>query len=410
MSKTVIIGAGASGLIAAIIAKRNNEDVLLLERNTTCGKKLLITGNGRCNYFNDDQDLRHYHSSNKEVLKEIITSNNLNKVLEFFNSIGIIPQIKNGYYYPYSNQAVSIQNSLLSEIKSLNIKVETNTYVKSVEHKNNKFLIKTGDKEIIANKLIIATGSKSAPKTGSDGNGYDLAKKLGHSIIKPLPALVQLNINEPFLKEWSGIRANVSIKLIEDDKYIKQEQGEILLTNYGISGICVMQLSSKISRGLYEGKTEEVIINFLDGLMSTRQEFIAFMNERDKKLPNRNITQLLDSILNYKLINVLVKKSNLQTSKKWSQLSSKEKSVMASNFIELRLKITSTNSFEKAQVTSGGLPLNEINPLTLESTIVKNLYFAGEILDVDGDCGGYNLTFAWISGILTGSSRGNKND
>lgn len=410
MSKTIIIGAGASGLIAAIIAKRNNEDVLLLERNTTCGKKLLITGNGRCNYFNDDQDLRHYHSSNKEVLKEIITSNNLNKVLEFFNSIGIIPQIKNGYYYPYSNQAVSIQNSLLSEIKSLNIKVETNTYVKSVEHKNNKFLIKTDDKEIIANKLIIATGSKSAPKTGSDGNGYDLAKKLGHSIIKPLPALVQLNINEPFLKEWSGIRANVSIKLIEDDKYIKQEQGEILLTNYGISGICVMQLSSKISRGLYEGKTEEVIINFLDGLISTRQEFIAFMNERDKKLPNRNITQLLDSILNYKLINVLVKKSNLQTSKKWSQLSSKEKSVMASNFIELRLKITSTNSFEKAQVTSGGVPLNEINPLTLESTIVKKLYFAGEILDVDGDCGGYNLTFAWISGILTGSSRGNKND
>ena len=221
---------------------------------------------------------------------------------------------------------------------------------------------------------------------------------------------MQLNINEPFLKEWSGIRANVSIKLIEDDKYIKQEQGEILLTNYGISGICVMQLSSKISRGLYEGKTEEVIINFLDGLISTRQEFIAFMNERDKKLPNRNITQLLDSILNYKLINVLVKKSNLQTSKKWSQLSSKEKSVMASNFIELRLKITSTNSFEKAQVTSGGVPLNEINPLTLESTIVKNLYFAGEILDVDGDCGGYNLTFAWISGILTGSSRGNKND
>lgn len=406
VKKTIIVGAGASGLVASITARKRKEEVLVLERNTTCGKKLLVTGNGRCNYYNEDQSLSHYDSKNEELIKEIITKENLKKVEIFFKSIGIIPTIKNGYYYPYSNQAVSIQNALLLEAKMQGVEITTNIYVEDISYQNGKFIVKTEEKEYTADKVIIATGGKAASKTGSDGKGYSLAQNLGHTIIKPLPALVSLNTTGKFLKESSGIRSQVHLKLLEEEKVTREEEGEILLTNYGISGICVMQLSSKVSIGLDQGKKEEVIINFLPQIAKSRQEFFIFMEERNKLLPNRNITELLEGILNYKLVNALIKEAKIKNSKKWHQLSEREQSMIARNFIELRLLITSTNSFEKAQTTSGGIPLTEINTSTMESKKIKNLFFTGEILDVNGDCGGYNLTFAWITGLLAGE----KND
>lgn len=411
MSKVIIIGAGASGLTAAITARRENHEVILLEKNNICGKKILKTGNGRCNYYNIDQNLRHYHSSNQELIKEIITKENLQAVLTFFDSIGIIPKLKDGYYYPYSNQAVSIQNALIEEAKYLNVKIETNIYIEKINYLTNekKYEIITTEKNYYTPNIIIATGSNASLKNDSIGNGYQLLKNLGHTIIKPLPALVQLNINQTFLKEWSGIRAEATIKLLEDNEEKRTENGEILLTNYGLSGICIMQLSGQIARGLYNNKKEEVIINFLPTFATNRQDFIEFLNRRDCQLPNRNISQLLDGILNYKLVNILIKISNIPLSKKWSQLNERNKSILASNFVELRLEITSTKSLEKAQVTSGGVPLTEINTKTMSSKKLKNLYITGELLDIDGDCGGYNLTFAWISGLLAGKL-GDNND
>lgn len=411
MSKVIIIGAGASGLTAAITARRENHEVILLEKNNICGKKILKTGNGRCNYYNIDQNLRHYHSSNQELVKEIITKENLQAVLTFFDSIGIIPKLKDGYYYPYSNQAVSIQNALIEEAKHLNVKIETNIYIEKINYitDEKKYKIITTGKNYYTPNIIIATGSNASLKNDSIGNGYQLLKNLGHTVIKPLPALVQLNINQPFLKEWSGIRAEATIKLLEDNEEKRTENGEILLTNYGLSGICIMQLSGQIARGLYNNKKEEVIINFLPTFATNRQDFIEFLNRRDCQLPNRNISQLLDGILNYKLVNILIKISNIPLSKKWSQLNERNKSILASNFVELRLEITSTKSLEKAQVTSGGVPLTEINTKTMSSKKLKNLYITGELLDIDGDCGGYNLTFAWISGLLAGKL-GDNND
>lgn len=411
MSKVIIIGAGASGLTAAITARRENHEVILLEKNNICGKKILKTGNGRCNYYNIDQSLKHYHSSNQELINEIITKENLQAVLTFFDSIGIIPRLKDGYYYPYSNQAVSIQNALIEEAKYLNVKIETNIYIEKINYLTNekKYEIITSEKNYYTPNIIIATGSNASLKNDSIGNGYQLLKNLGHTIIKPLPALVQLNINQPFLKEWSGIRAEATIKLLEDNEEKRTENGEILLTNYGLSGICIMQLSGQIARGLYNNKKEEVIINFLPTFATNRQDFIEFLNRRDCQLPNRNISQLLDGILNYKLVNILIKISNIPLSKKWSQLNERNKSILASNFVELRLEITSTKSLEKAQVTSGGVPLTEINTKTMSSKKLKNLYITGELLDIDGDCGGYNLTFAWISGLLAGKL-GDNND
>lgn len=402
MSKVVVIGGGASGLVSAIKASKNHHEVIILERNSVCGKKILATGNGRCNYFNEDQDIRHYHSKHRKRLVEVITKQRLEEVLTFFRHIGIVPRIHAGYYYPYSNQAVSIQNSLIEEARSLRVQFECDTFVSSIKKIDSIYFIETTQKTFQADIIILATGGMAAPKMGTDGSGYQLAKSLGHTVIKPVPALVQLNSMGKFLKEWSGIRADVEIKLQEDDQFIQLESGEILLTNYGVSGICVMQLSGQVARGLDEGKKEQLIINFLPQFASNRQEFIQFMDERNELLSNRNISLLLDSILNYKLVNTLIKNAGISISRRWDQLSSREKSILASNFVEFRLDIISTNSFLKAQVTSGGVPLTEVNLKTMESKIIKNLYFAGEILDVNGDCGGYNLTFAWISGLIAG--------
>lgn len=400
MQEIVVIGGGASGLVSAIMAARKGKKVTILEKNNICGKKILVTGNGRCNYFNEDQSIKHYRSNDKELLKEIITKKNQEKVLQFFKEIGIEPKIKNGYYYPFSNQAVSIQNALLTEIKNLNIEIRNEVEVRKIKKQNDKFIIMTDKESIEANKIIISTGSKSAPKTGSDGSGYKICQELGHTIIEPLPALVQLKGKEKYFKEWNGIRADVVISLYEDNKEIAKEIGEIQLTDYGISGICVMNLSGRVARGLYTGKDEYVKINFLSNLnINTVQECISFIDKRNKVMKNRTISELLEGIINYKLLNVLLK--NLKD-KQWNEVSAKDKEKIAESLVELKVNIIGTNSFDKSQVCSGGIPLKEIDVNTMESKLVNGLYIIGELLDCDGDCGGYNLTWAWITGIIAG--------
>ena len=203
--KVVVIGGGISGVIASIYASKNNE-VTILERNSSLLKKLLLTGNGRCNYFNSNQDISNYNSSDFNLLKEIITEENIEKVINFYNSIGIIPKIKNGYYYPYSNRADSMKESLLKELEINNVKVITDYLVENIEIKNDKFII---NNNLEFDKVIISTGSKAAPKTGSDGIGYKLLNKLNLDIIKPLPSLVQLKGKGSYFKEWNGIRVEI---------------------------------------------------------------------------------------------------------------------------------------------------------------------------------------------------------
>ena len=274
MKKIIVIGAGASGLIAAIFARRCGNDVTILEKNEICGKKLLATGNGRCNFWNEDQSLEHYRSSNFNELPEIINTYNSQEILDFFKNIGIEAKIKNGYYYPFSNQAISMQKALILEAEKQNVKIQFKQEVIDIKKINDKFEIvtKSGEK-MIYDKIILSTGSKAAPKTGSDGIGYEICKNFGHSIIEPLPALVQLKAKEPFLKEWEGIRSNVLIKLYENNEVIAEERGEIQLTNYGISGICVFNLSGRVARGLDKNK-KEVIYQVVQYLKHDRNKFI----------------------------------------------------------------------------------------------------------------------------------------
>lgn len=412
MKNIIVIGGGASGLITAIYAAKNGNKVTILEKNKTCGKKILITGNGKCNYWNSNQSLTNYHTNNKDILEKILTNKNQQELLSFFDTIGIIPRIKDGYYYPYSNQATSIQTALIKEAELQGVEIITETEVFDIKKEHNSFIISTSNGIYKGNKIVLSTGSKASPKTGSDGLGYKLAISFGHNLIEPLPALVQLKVNTNFLKEWHGIRSDVSVSLLENNRLIDKQIGEIQLTDYGISGICIFCLSGQVSRGLSLNKKEQISINFMHPFnLSKKEEFIKWMDERNTLVKNRSISDLLDGLLNYKLINLILKLAKIDRNLRWNKLSLHEKLILGDNLTNFKLDITGTNSFESSQTCTGGIPLTEINPNTMESIKTKGLYLTGELLDVDGNCGGYNLTFAWITGYLAGTNiKGEFND
>lgn len=395
MSKVVVIGAGASGIIAALTASVKN-DVILIDGNDKCGKKILVTGNGKCNYWNENINVKNYYSSEENLLNRILK--NKDEVLNYLYSIGIYPKVKNGYYYPASNTSASIREIFDKELNRCNVKTIYNTRVLNIEKDTDKYIIITNDEKIICDKVIIATGSKAAPKTGSDGWAFNILKKFNHKINMVLPSLVALNTEEN-IKEWAGVRVDAKLSLIINNKLLKEEIGELQLTENGISGICTFNLSSLVSKGLY--KNDEVLIKI--NFMPIIDNFYEFFNKRNNEINNRNIGELLESIINYKLLNVILKRSKINKDEYWQNLTDLDKENLINNITKFELVINNTNSFEKAQVCTGGIPLEETNE-TMESIYHNNMFIVGELLDVDGLCGGFNLAFAFITGYIAGKN------
>ena len=400
MSKVVVIGGGASGLVAAIQASHHHE-VILLEGNDKCGKKILLTGNGKCNYWNQDIHIRSYYTDSLETLDNIISKDNQTEVFSFLESIGVYPKIKNNYYYPYSNQATSVRTLLLAEIERKHIKVIYDFKVEHIIKNNTNFIIQSNRDEIICDKVILATGSKACPKTGSDGSGYDLALSLGHTINLVTPSLTPLKGEEDYFKEWNGVRCDGKLSLFIDNEKVSEEIGEIQLTDYGISGICTFNISGLATKSLEQKKKVTVNIHFLPFLTIPFYDWFTMRNET---IPNHTIEELLESLLPYKLMFVLLEKAGIHRKDEWKLLSESKKRKLSNLLEAFELEITGYLSFDRAQVATGGISLSEINPNTMESLITPNLYLVGELLDVDGKCGGFNLAFAFISGYLAGRS------
>ncbi len=402
MKEVVIIGGGAAGLMTAInIAKTNK--VTIIERNADCGKKLLITGNGKCNYYNQDQALNHYHSNTEELISHFITNTNLANVLEIFNNIGIVPTIKNGYFYPFSNQAITIKTALLTEAKRLNVNFKYNVLVEKITKEDSKFIIKTNNTKLKADVVVLATGSLSAPKTGSTGIGYEILKKFHHTIYDPTPSLVQLKVTTN-LEKIAGVRTDVKLSLYKDEKLVKEESGQLQFTKDTLSGICVFNLSYYVGKLLPKKCKITLKINFLPFLSSSREENLKWMDSRNLHLHNPKLSILFETILNYKLVAFIFKQININSNLTWKELTLKQKELIMENFLTFNFVIKGTNSFLEAQTCSGGVSLKEIDLKTMESKIVKNLYVVGELLDITGDCGGYNLTIAWISALIAGKN------
>lgn len=385
MSKIAVIGGGYSGVIASIYASKNN-NITILERNDKLLKKLLITGNGRCNYFNSDMNLNHFHSYKDKYIKDIITKNNIDEINKFYKKLGLVYRIKNGYYYPFSNQASSIRDLLLNEIIKNNIDVKYNYFVNDIKKENDKFII---NNELYFDKIIISTGSKAYPKTGSNGEGYKLLKKLNHNITKISPSLVQIESNNKYLKDLNGIRCEANLSLYDNNKIIKEEKGELQFTNYGISGICTFNLTPYLKDNI---TNKYILINFMP---IDKDELIKLFN-------NNKIGIALEGILNYKLVNILLKIVKIDKNSYYNKLDDIKKNNLLDILYQYRLGVTGTKDFNYSQVCAGGVDLDDININTMESKIVNNLYITGELLDLDGDCGGYNLTIAFITGYLAG--------
>lgn len=397
MKRVIIIGGGASGLMTALNIPKDYE-IIILERKTI-GKKLLQTGAGKCNYWNEDININKYYSPNKELLSSILSNENQHSVLDIFRRLGIIPKIKNGYYYPSTESSQTIKNALLTKVASKAI-IKEDFKVTAISKKNNKFIVSSDKETLTCDKLVVATGSNASLKD-KDYLAYNYLKETNHTINYLLPALVSLQIEDKLLTSLKGLRIDAELSLYENKKLLKKEPGQLQLTANSLSGICTFNISSLASRGLYNKKEEVVKINFLPFIKTT--SYLDYFNERNILLEKPQAKELFETILHYKLVNAIFSKEKL-TNEKWDDLSTKKKEALIKDFTEYEVEIKKTATISEAQTVTGGVSLKEINLATMESLLVKDLYITGELLDVDGICGGFNLAFAFITGYLAGKS------
>lgn len=400
MRHVAVIGGGAAGMMAAITSAREGARVTILEHKERIGKKILSTGNGRCNFTNTYQTPACYRSDNRDFAWNIIQKFNVEKTISFFKELGIYPKDRNGYLYPYSDQAAAILEVLQIEVAKLDICVMTEINVLDIQPVKKGIRITTDKKTITADSVILACGSKAAPVTGSDGSGYQLAKLFGHRIVPVLPALVQLRCAEKFYKSISGVRVQGTVEIYADDIFLASDTGEIQLTNYGISGIPVFQVSRYAAKALYKKQSVTAVLNFMPDM--NKEEFLLFLQERITLCPYKTLDEFFTGVFPKKLCELWIRLSRLPKEMRVSDLSGEQLEKLVLLIQHLRTHITETNSFEQAQICCGGVDTTEINPDTLESNYVPGIYFAGELLDVDGICGGYNLQWAWSSGFVAG--------
>lgn len=409
MAKNVIIiGGGASGLTAAIAAARQGADVTILEHMDRVGKKILSTGNGRCNMTNLSMRAEYYRCSQKTFPMKVLDRFSVWDTLTFFDELGIVTKNRNGYIYPNSDQAASVLDTLRLEAQQIGVQILCGCHISRAGQKKKEgrrqFQVETNQGVFSCSSLILSTGSKAAPATGSDGSGYELARAFGHQIIKPLPALVQLRCEGKQYKQLGGIRCEASLKMMVDGVAVAGEEGELQLTEYGISGIPVFQISRFASVALDDGRQVTVLVDFLPS--QSRDESRRFLKSRVERLGYRECGDFLTGVLNKKLALVLLNISGIRKETKVGDVKPYQWDRLFANLKCYEAKVTATNPFEQAQVCCGGADTRDIRPETMESRLVPGLYLTGELLDVDGICGGYNLQWAWSTGMIAGRSAG----
>ena len=395
MTEIGILGGGASGLAAAITLKRGNPNlkVTIYEKLDTPGKKILATGNGRCNLSNANIDISRYNGDSS-LLYTVLKRFDKEECKDFFHSLGLLLTEEEGRIYPATMKSESVHSALLNEARRLGIILKCGYTVETLEKKDNYFLI---NGSIKADKIIFSLGGKAAKHLGTDGDGYRIISYLGMRYNPISPALVQLKTKEKTeVKNMKGARVRGSLTLFSEDSLLKgKEYGEIQFTDYGISGIAAMQLSSEIA---VLTKTERPLlkIDFCPKLEDTA--LLSYLREQQSKMYGEPSIHLVTGILQEKVAETLLIKAGLMK-KNVEDLSLQDLANLVEIIKGFKLTLTGTKNFKEAQVTRGGVPANELKEKSLESKTVPGLYFTGEILDVDGFCGGYNLHFAWGSGI-----------
>ena len=407
--KVAVVGGGPAGIMAALSASSCNRDVCIIEGNERIGKKLLMTGDGKCNLTNLVMRDKNFYSLNRGFFRDILEQFSNENTIKFFDKLGLtVTVVDDGRIYPMSLQASSVLDLLRFALDENHVKIITNFKVNGIRKIKNVFEITDLQGNIVeSQKLILACGGKAAPFTGSDGSGYDLAMNLGHKIVNPLPSLVQLKFNFAGLKGLAGVRFDGEAEIYVDGVSVEKTRGEVLFTRFGASGPAILKLSRIASVELKNGREVQIRINILPDL--DRANIEKILKNYSQSHGDRSIHDLLIGLINKRIIPILLKDAGLDNiHMPAGKISSDKLHKIIDHLTEWEFEVSDTLSFKDAQVTAGGIDTRDVDPVTLESKIVKNLYFAGEILDVDGDSGGYNLQWAWSSGWVSGISAGKK--
>lgn len=402
MYDVIIIGAGASGLMAAAAAASKGARVALLEHKDDIGKKILATGNGRCNFTNTDMSVNKFHGS-KALIKNGLSQFNYADTIRFFKELGIPAYDNAGYIYPNSRQAASVVAAFRMELMRLHVDMKTGINITDIKPADDRtgYCIQTDKGSFKSKRLIIACGLTASPKLGSDGSLFRLIEALGHHIQKPLPALCGFSCDGLNFKKITGVRCDATVASVIDGQMTEQNTGELQLADYGISGIPVFQISSLMSRALDKGQKVEVIIDFLPAFSD--DELNGYIKDRSiTTTDNRSLNEMLNGLLNNKLLLELIHKSGVSPDKKGRLLTDDDCKSLTRSIKHTAVSVKKPRGAEFAQVCAGGIYTKEIDVRTLESKIHPGLYFCGELLDVDGICGGYNLQWAWTSGYIAG--------
>ncbi len=410
--KVAVVGGGAAGMMAAVQAAYAGARVTVYERNDRVGKKILSTGNGKCNFSNEDMRAACYYGSGAGYVDGFYKQFGVAETKTFFRELGMRIKDRNGYLYPASEQAATVLDVLRYEMERLGIEICAGCRVTGIDGPGNPGCRLTLETETAAYKkrtydaVILACGGRAAPKTGSDGTGLAMAKRLGHRIVPTVPALTALRCGETFWKQVAGVRCEARLMLYIDGNEVSSVQGELQLTDYGISGIPVFQFSRIAAYALQEGRTVTVKIDLMPdpGAADTQEAFWAQRWERQKR---KSMEQFVTGTVNKKVGLLLLKLAGIRETETVCEIEGARRRKLEQLFHAFEVTVKGTNSFEQAQVCAGGVDFAEVTD-RLESVRRPGLFFAGEMLDIDGICGGYNLQWAWSSGAVAGRAAAGK--
>lgn len=386
--KVAIIGGGASGLLCAIFCAEKNIQVDLYEQNSKCAKKILVSGNGRCNITNRDLSRDDYFSQNPSFMEYALKEFGFGEFEKFCDSIGLLLDIKDdGRAYPLSNEAKSVASLLITHAKNLGVNFHTDTKISNITELLNKY-----------DSVVVATGSEAASHLGGNRDGLEFAEVFGHNIIPTYPSLVQLHVTSPIIKKMSGAKVDGEITLLINNKKELTSSGDILFTDYGVSGFAVLDISQMASAALMEFSKVDIAVNLLPTFNA--QKLSNHITKTALSLPEFTITEILIGLIPSKIASSVLEELKLPASFCGKNIDIKLSKKIANQMLNWRFEVSGTHGFRHAEVAGGGVDTTEINPKTMESLKQKNLYFCGEVLDVVGKRGGYNFAFAWASGFL----------
>lgn len=410
--KVVVIGAGAAGMMAAITSAKNNNDVILIEKTKSIGNKVKITGKGRCNltFDGDIEDFKNNIVKNDKFMYSSFSNFTNKDVVEYFNSLGVKTKVeRGGRIFPASDRAEDVVLALKNELKKYNVKIDYETELKDFIIKDNTLIgIKTNKKDYFADKFILCTGGKSYKTTGSSGEGFELLKKYGHNIIDLRPGLVPLKSNDEICKRLQGLTLkNVGFKILDKEKVIYDSFGEMLFAHFGLTGPIVLSGSSLLNRleNLGDKFTKKDIYGIIDLKPALSLETLDKRIKRDfDKYLNKEFKNSLVDLLPQKMIPVIVELSNIKPDKKVHQITKEERGRLAHLIKNLKIQIADLMPIDIAIITCGGVDVKQINPKTMESKVIKNLFLAGEVLDVDAFTGGFNLQIAFSTAVAAGKN------